>query len=70
MKHDFTLKRRESKNLPPEQLYGILRQIGPKYKADEIYTKYMGFEPPESDEDCTGLDGLRPIKENNDAAQP
>lgn len=50
MKHDFTLKRREPKNLPPEQLYGILRKLYPKSRADEKYTELMGLEPPQSDD--------------------
>ena len=54
---------RQSKNLPPEKLYDILRRIFPKRITDEKYTELTGFEPPESEEDEIGLGGLEPPKE-------
>lgn len=57
------MKRRQSKNLPPEMLYDILAKIYPKSVAQVTYLKLTGKQPPESAEDAEGLRGLEPIKE-------
>jgi len=49
MKRSFSLKRREEKDLPPEKLYVILRNIFPKDMADEKYTMLTGLEPPKGE---------------------
>jgi len=49
MKRNFSLKRREEKDLPPEKLYVILRNIYPKNMADEKYTMLTGLEPPKGE---------------------
>lgn len=41
MKRNYDLKRRESKNLPPEKLYEILSKIYPERVADEIFPKLI-----------------------------
>ena len=46
MKHDFSMKRREERKIPPEKLYVILRGIYPKKIADEKYTELTGLTPP------------------------
>ena len=46
MQHDFNLKRREERKLPPEKLYTILRGIFPKEIADEKFTELIGLNPP------------------------
>lgn len=58
MKRDVGLKRRESKELPTEKLYGILRKLYPKSMADEKYTELIGLEPPKSEENDEWLCGL------------
>jgi hypothetical protein len=52
MKRDrrFDFKRRESKDLPPEKLYVILRGIYPKEIADEKYREFTKLEPPKEEE--------------------
>ena len=57
------MKRRQSKNLPPEMLYDILAKIYPKSVAQVTYLELTGKQPPESAEDAEGLGGLEPIKE-------
>lgn len=44
MKRNFNLKRRESKNLPPEKLYEILSKIYPDRVVDEIFPKLIKCE--------------------------
>lgn len=56
------MKRRQSKNLPPEMLYDILAKIYPKSVAQVTYLKLIGKQPPESGEDAEGLGGLESIK--------
>lgn len=41
--------KRESKDLPPEQLYVILRKIYPQKIADELYRKYTKLDPPKEE---------------------
>lgn len=41
MKKTGNMKRRESKNLPPEKLYEILSKIYPDRVVDEIFPKLI-----------------------------
>jgi len=52
MKHDFSMKRREERKIPPEKLYVILRGIYPKEIADEKYTELIGLTPPKEVHNC------------------
>ncbi len=47
MKRAFNLKRRESKNLPPEKLHEILSKIYPDRVVDEIFLKLIKCKPTE-----------------------
>lgn len=60
------MKRRQSKNLPPEMLYDILAKIYPKSVAQVTYLELIGKQPPESDGDAEGLRGLEPIKKEEE----
>ena len=44
MKRTGNLKRRESKNLPPEKLHEILSKIYPDRVVDEIFPKLIKCE--------------------------
>ena len=44
MKRTGNMKRRESKNLPPEKLYEILSKIYPDRVVDEIFPKLIKSE--------------------------
>ena len=44
MKRTGNMKRRESKNLPPEKLYEILSKIYPDKVVDEIFPKLIKCE--------------------------
>ena len=44
MKRTGNMKRRESKNLPPEKLYEILSKIYPDKVVDEIFPKLIKYE--------------------------
>lgn len=47
VKHDRpSLKKRGSKNLPPEKLYDLLLGLYPKELADEKFEHLMGYPPP------------------------
>lgn len=48
MKRNFDLKRRESKNLPPEKLQEILSRIYPKETVNELMDKF--FETDKQDQ--------------------
>lgn len=48
MKRNFDLKRRESKNLPPEKLQEILSSIYPEGKVNELMDKF--FETDKQDQ--------------------
>ena len=41
MKRNFDLKRRESRNLPPEKLQEILSRIYPKETVNELMDKLL-----------------------------
>ncbi len=41
MKRNFDLKRRESKNLPPEKLQEILSRIYPEGTVNELMDKFF-----------------------------
>ena len=41
MARDYSLKRRESKNLPPEKLHEILSRIYPERVVDEVFPKLI-----------------------------
>ena len=41
MKRNFDLKRRESRNLPPEKLQEILSKIYPKETVNELMDKLL-----------------------------
>lgn len=41
-----SLKRRGSKNLPPEKLYDLLLGLYPEELADEKFEHLMGYPPP------------------------
>lgn len=41
MARDYNLKRRESKNLPPEKLHEILSRIYPEKVVDEVFPKLI-----------------------------
>lgn len=41
MKRSFNLKRRESKDLPPEKLHEILSKIYPDRVVDEVFPKLI-----------------------------
>lgn len=41
MKRNFDLKRRESKNLPPERLQEILSRIYPEGTVNELMNKFF-----------------------------
>ena len=41
MPRDYNLKRRESKELPPEKLHEILSKIYPEKVVDEIFPKLI-----------------------------
>ena len=41
MKRNFDLKRRESKNLPPEKLQEILSRIYPRETVNELMDKFF-----------------------------
>lgn len=61
MKHDRpSLKRRGSKNLPPEKLYETLCGIFPEQIAAEKFEHLMGYAPSENwkGEQRHGLEGL------------
>lgn len=46
MRHrTLDLRERESKQLPPEKLLNILRQLYPKELADEKYAELTGIVP-------------------------
>ena len=47
MKRNFDLKRRESKNLPPEKLQEILSRIYPEGTVNELMDKF--FETDKQD---------------------
>ena len=47
MERNFELKRRESKNLPPEKLHEILSKIYPDRVVDEIFPKLIKCKPTE-----------------------
>lgn len=47
MKRNFDLKRRESKNLPPEKLQEILSRIYPEGTLNELMDKF--FETDKQD---------------------
>ena len=49
MKRNFNLKRRESKNLPPEKLHEILSKIYPDRVVDEIFPKLIKCETTKKD---------------------
>ena len=49
MKRTGNLKRRESKNLPPEKLHEILSKIYPDRVVDEIFPKLIKCETTEKD---------------------
>lgn len=42
-----SLKKRRSKNLPPEELYRTLCKIYPESLAAEIFEEQMGYAPPQ-----------------------
>lgn len=41
MKRSYNLKKRESKNLPPEKLHEILSKIYPDRVVDDIFPKLI-----------------------------
>lgn len=47
MKRTGNMKKRESKNLPPEKLYEILSKIYPDRVVDEIFPKLIKCETVE-----------------------
>ena len=49
-KRNFNLKRRESKNLPPEKLHNILSRIYPQKVVDEIFPKLIKPDKKEGGE--------------------
>lgn len=44
MKRNFDLKRRESRNLPPEKLREILSRIYPEGKVNELMNKFCEMD--------------------------
>lgn len=50
MKRNFDLKRRESKNLPPEKLRDTLSRIYPKETVDDLMKKFFGNEKAHQEE--------------------
>ena len=42
-----SLKKRRSKNLPPEELYRTLCKIFPENLAAEYFEEQMGYAPPQ-----------------------
>lgn len=51
-----SLKRRGSKNLPPEKLYETLCGIFPEQIAAEKFEHMMGYPPPQRKPDNTKLE--------------
>ena len=47
MKRTYNLKKRESKNLPPEKLHEILSKIYPDRVVDEVFPKLIKCKPAE-----------------------